>query len=99
MKNFLLMMFAFAILLIAFESPAQEPESPDRLALFWNESDASTPIQTVDQLPDFDIENIQLVQSGSFEYVLIPESNFNSFESVPGFDIENVRSCTKADIV
>lgn len=95
------MMFAFAILLIAFESTvqAQEPESPDRLALFWNQSDASTSIQSVNQLPGFSIENIQLHRSGNFEYVPEISSNYNSFESVPGFDIENIRLCRKYDNV
>lgn len=83
------MILSFFILLIGFESPAQEPESPDRLALFWSKDD--TQAQSVDQLPEFSIENIQLSQSNSFEYVLTPEINFNSFESVPGFDIENIQ--------
>ena len=86
------MILAFFILLIGLESTAQaqEPESPDRLALFWNETDANS-INSVDQLPNFSIENIQLSQSNSFEYVHVPEINFNSFKSVPEFDIENIQ--------
>ena len=87
------------ILLIAFESTVQAQESPDRLALFWNESDASTLINSVDKLPEFSIENIQLSQSNSFDYVFEPKSNFNSFESVPGFDIENIQLRHESDKV
>ncbi len=90
MKNFILAMIAFAILLLAFERPAAPPtETPDRLCMFWQQNDTQT--QSVFQMPEFSIENIQLQFQNRFIYTQSKSATYLSFCKLPEFDIQNIR--------
>lgn len=92
MKNFILTMIAFAILLLAFERPAAPPtETPDRLCMFWQQVNTQT--QSVFSMPEFSIENIQLKVSNRFIYTQCKSATYLSFYKLPEFDIQNIRIC------